>query len=169
MLTSCDKDDDDDNGGASGKISDPTKIDPSKYDNTTERCWELTASYGSYSESGYEWGTEAQIVTSIKRSLEYMEVDGVSYSYKQASPTSEDACDALEEEKEAEHDANRACYKVSGRKGGVIEEGYVWATQEELNAMKQMAAQEGVTNISAQKTNFPDEDACDESDEEING
>lgn len=172
MLIACDKDDDkDDDGGSNNKakFTDPSKIDLNNYDDKVERCWEYTTTVGSYSEVNYEWGTEKQIVAGIKWAMEEVGGKGVTCTYKQADPTTEEACEKLEDENQQALDANRACYKVSGKRGGVIEEGYVWATQEELNAMKQMAAQEGVTNISSQKTNIPDEDACDDADEEING
>ena len=52
-----------------------SNIDPSKLDDTTEKCWKVTysgkAAGHSYSEDKYAWATERALVISLQKTEQY--------------------------------------------------------------------------------------------------
>lgn len=65
-----------------------SSLDPSKLDDTTEKCWKVTYSSKvvghSYSEDYYEWGTEREIVIELQEKEQYSQ-GSLKCSYQAAS------------------------------------------------------------------------------------
>ena len=85
LFTACSK------HGDVVKGSTVENIDPSTLDNTTERCWEITAAVGPHSETYYEWGTERFIVEVLQIAQQQIGSLG-TYSYKANNAKTEEAC-----------------------------------------------------------------------------
>lgn len=75
-------------------------INGKHYDNSIEKCWEVTYEmtvYGTISTTTtYEWGTEFYIVSTYEYMRSYFQTYNFSYTYKTADPTDEDSCKALD-------------------------------------------------------------------------
>lgn len=71
-------------------------LDPSKLDDTTERCWAITYTLYGVSATTYTWGTEAVIAYSVKESQELVGVG--KYSYEEANANDAEACHDLNDD-----------------------------------------------------------------------
>ena len=147
----------------------PEEKDYSKYDNTTEKCWEVTASYGVMSVTEYVWMTERQLVQA------YDAIVGATFSYKEATATDEDSCEALgngdpenpdPENPDPENpdpetpQGDNACWMISSTYMGFTTTAYQWSTEEQAKAVVEAAAEIGAS-ATYQKADAADADACD--------
>ena len=66
-------------------------MDPSKCDDTTEKCWKYTISYAGYSADAYIWGTEAEVVEYLKEA-NANQVAGYSVTLAESAADDEVAC-----------------------------------------------------------------------------
>ena len=81
---------------------DSGSVNGKTYDNTTDKCWELTLSVkvpyaGTQTTKAYEWGTEFFIVTVGESSVAQWNHEGLAagYSYKETKASDYDACHDL--------------------------------------------------------------------------
>ena len=155
----------------------PEEKDYSKYDNTTEKCWEVTASYGVMSVTEYVWMTERQLVQA------YDAIVGATFSYKEAAATDEDSCEALgngdpenpdpenpdPENPDPENpQGDNACWMISSTYMGYTTISYQWSSEEQAKAIVEAAAEIGAT-ATYQKADAADENACDALNEDNPG
>lgn len=75
-----------------------TNLDPSKLDDTVEKCWKTTCTIKAGGISGtdvfYVWGTERHTVISLQQSEKYS-AGTAKYSYEAASTFKDvESCDA---------------------------------------------------------------------------
>ena len=155
----------------------PEEKDYSKYDNTTEKCWEVTASYGVMSVTEYVWMTERQLVQA------YDAIVGATFSYKEATATDEDSCEALgngdpenpdPENPDPENpdpetpQGDNACWMISSTYMGFTTTAYQWSTEEQAKAVVEAAAEIGAS-ATYQKADAADADACDALNDENPG
>lgn len=80
----------DNNGGQGGQQGGGDK-DYSKYDNTTEKCWEVTVKIYNMEVVTYIWCTERQLVQEFDKTNQ-------QYTYHAAQPNDENSCEALNED-----------------------------------------------------------------------
>ncbi len=82
-------------------INDPTKIDPSLFDDKNKQCWQVDMwCDGTTIGREYMWASEAFVVSMIKTMIEAdIKVNGAAHKkfyYEKSNPTDEDACTAQE-------------------------------------------------------------------------
>ncbi|MBQ7663955.1 MAG: hypothetical protein IJS43_01885 [Bacteroidaceae bacterium] len=129
-------------------------IDLETLDNTTEKCWEITASKGKISETTYDWGTERQIVAYLQ---EAQKIIGsvATYSYKANNAKNEEACLAQDENYEP-----RSCWKVSYEAYGTSFTMYTWDSEEGAKLTVDSYKKMGWT-ASYEKASADDEYSCE--------
>lgn len=81
-LTSC--------AGAGG--ANVLDMDPSKCDDTTEKCWKYTLTYAGVSADTYLWGTEKVVVEAIQAAAV---IDGYTATMEATGADSMEACYGL--------------------------------------------------------------------------
>ena len=72
------------------KVNNVLDIDPSKCDDTTEKCWKYTVSYVGVSASAYFWGTEKTIVELLQQAV--ANIDGYIVTMEEASAEDMESC-----------------------------------------------------------------------------
>jgi hypothetical protein len=72
-------------------------VNGKKYDNTTERCWEVTATIDGKTDIWYDWMTEFDVRRHIEESYAYYDHEQMSatFTYKRASAGDAESCHAL--------------------------------------------------------------------------
>ncbi len=140
-------------GGIKGKsVND---VDLATLDNKTEKCWEITSSAAGYSESYFEWGTEYEIVLILKEAQNIIGNLG-TYSYRESSAKSEDACEAKNPDYEQE-----CCWKITLSLQGIeAMTNYIWGSETEASEVVKMYEKTGYS-VSLSKTSASDEDSCE--------
>lgn len=73
-------------------VPDVRDIDPSKCDDTTEKCWKYTISYAGASASAYIWCTEKIVVEALQQALEDLSNPGYTITYEESPAENVDAC-----------------------------------------------------------------------------
>ena len=68
-------------------------IDPSKCDDTTDKCWKYTISYAGASASAYVWCTEKIVVEALQQTLEASD-PGYTATFWESPAENAEACNA---------------------------------------------------------------------------
>ena len=130
-------------------------IDLSTLDKKTEKCWEISASHGTYSETLFEWGTEYDIVLILKESQK-LAGSMATYSYKANSAKDEETCNAQNPDYE-----QHACYEVTINMGaGATMTSYMWDTESGISEFSKIYKSQGWT-VTFKKADAKDEASCE--------
>ena len=132
---------------------DPDPKDYSQYDDTTPKCWEVTASAFSMTTTEFVWLTERQLVMSL-------DAAGSNYSYKPAAANDHDACEALngsdpDPDPDPDPQGEKGCWLLSYTVAGQTISAYAWLTEAE--AKEAVAA----VNGTYEKNTASTADACE--------
>ena len=73
-------------------VPDVRDIDPSKCDDTTDKCWKYTISYAGASASAYTWGTEKMVVEMLRQALEDLSDPRYTITLEESPAENVDAC-----------------------------------------------------------------------------
>jgi hypothetical protein len=74
------------------EYEDVRDMDPSKCDDTTEKCWKYTVSYAGYSVDAYVWGTEKYVVETLQQAYVGISDSGYTITYEESPAEDAEAC-----------------------------------------------------------------------------
>ena len=140
---------------ACSKLNDNENPPIPDFDNTTFKCWEVTATIGAQSEVGYIWTTE-YLLNNVVIAAAKQKVPEAEYSYKAVDAASEEACEALNPD--VPQPEEEACWKVTlVNVDGQTEVGYHWTTESDVKEYIEARGGRGSYELAA----ADDRDACE--------
>lgn len=142
-------------------------FDGSKYDNTIEKCWKLTASTNGVETVHYVWETEYEIAYEC---FVLGKQTSVTATYEATTEATEEACESVEDAQTKD----AVCWEITSKVMGMELKSYYWGSEADLvvivetikqNLEKEIGSSDAV-EISYSKTDIADEYTCEEKNDE---